>query len=364
MDDSPSSKLNRRQFIAASAVSTAAVLAMPAIRTSAKTDTQIVLGSGDHRYSVIHDWPELPAKFTWQTTHDVAADDDGFLYVIHEGRPDHTDHPAIFVFDAEGKYVRSFGQQFQGGGHGLEIRREGKEKFLYVCGYQPKVFAKLTVDGDLVWEHRAPMASKLYAPGEDTGSLTRGGRDNFMPTNFAFLPDGGFLLADGYGSFYIHRFDADGNWLSCFGGPGDIDGKFNTPHGLWVDDRAGHPPEIVVTDRTHGKLQWFSLDGKYLRSRADFLFPANIDCHGDTMLVPDVASRITLLDKDNRVIVHLADDDAWREAVVKNDFRTKPDQWKPGKFIHPHDACFDHNGNIFVAEFVETGRISKLQRLV
>ena len=36
-----------------------------------------------------------------------------------------------------------------------------------------------------------------------------------MPTNFAFLDNGGFLLADGYGSFYIHEYDKDGN-------PGEI----------------------------------------------------------------------------------------------------------------------------------------------
>jgi hypothetical protein len=28
-----------------------------------------------------------------------------------------------------------------------------------------------------------------------------GQRDNFMPTNICFLPDGDFLVADGYGSF-------------------------------------------------------------------------------------------------------------------------------------------------------------------
>ena len=34
-------------------------------------------------------------------------------------------------------------------------------------------------------------------------------------------------------------------------------------------------------------------------------------------------------------------------------FKCKRDQWQPGKFIHPHDACFDKDGNIFVAEWVE-----------
>ena len=54
---------------------------------------------------------------------------------------------------------------------------------------------------------------------------------------FAFLKDGGFFLADGYGAFQIHRYDASGKWLSCFGGEGPGQGTFNTPHGLWIDDR-------------------------------------------------------------------------------------------------------------------------------
>jgi len=31
--------------------------------------------------------------------------------------------------------------------------------------------------------------------------------------------------------------------------------------------------------------------------------------------------------------------------------------------VHPHDACFTQNGDIFVAEWVATGRITKLERV-
>lgn len=36
----------------------------------------------------------------------------------------------------------------------------------------------------------------------------------------------------------------------------------------------------------------------------------------------------------------------------------------PGRFICPHSACFDHEGNIFVVEWVEAGRVTKLRRVV
>jgi hypothetical protein len=38
-------------------------------------------------------------------------------------------------------------------------------------------------------------------------------------------------------------------------------------------------------------------------------------------------------------------------------------EFVPGQFVNPHGACFDANGDIFVAEWVEIGRVSKLRRV-
>jgi len=356
--------ITRRHFIAA----TAATLAMPHVLTAQKSDTALIIGAGAHRYEVLHDWAKLPDKYSWQTTHNVAVDAEGLLYVIHEGRENLRDHPSIFVFDAKGRFVRAFGAQFQGGGHGLEVITEGNQQFLYVTGYQQlKNFAKLTLQGEVVWEKRAPMDSGLYPRDEDTAPKKRWGRDAFMPTNYAFLPDGGFFLADGYGSFRIHRYDKTGKWLSMFGAPGKQDGQFNTPHGIALDNRPGRTPSVVVCDRANARLQWFSLDGKHLKTLGGFILPANIDIHGDVMLVPDLSARVTLLDRDNNVIAHLGEDPEWRKTVLQDSMKLRRDEkgtgWVSGKFLHPHDACFDAAGNIFVAEWVHTGRITKLRKL-
>ena len=82
------------------------------------------------------------------------------------------------------------------------------------------------------------------------------------------------------------------------------------------------------------------------------------------MLVPDLHCRVTLLDKDNQVIVHLGDDPAWRAVALEGfKMRGMRDKWQPGKFVHPHDACFDRDGNIFVTEWVRTGRVTKLRKV-
>ncbi|GIX00157.1 MAG: hypothetical protein KatS3mg111_3489 [Pirellulaceae bacterium] len=357
---SPSS---RRTFLkTATACGVAAGMGMLRRAANAR-QPEVIVGQGEHVYRVHHHWPQLPDRYSWQTTHNVAVDQAGNLYVIHEGRAELPDHPSIFVFDPEGRFVRAFGHQFQGGGHGLEIREEDGEEFLYVTGYQQlKNFGKLTLKGEIVWLRFAPTKSGVYAAEEAIAPQRVWGRNRFMPTNFAFLPDGGFLLADGYGAYYIHRYDRHGNWVDCFGGPGEGKGKFNTPHGLWVDTR-GDQPLVVVTDRAHHTLQRFDLEGHYLDTIEGFGLPANVATQGSLMLVPELLGRVSLLDENNQVIAHLGADVERVVADKNRTIRRDEKAWLPGKFVHPHDACFDDQGNIYVAEWVATGRVTKLERI-
>ncbi len=352
----------RRTFLKRSALSAACLVAAPNIVTASRTNSQIVIGEGAYTYEVTHHFPKLPSQYQWQTTHNVAVDSANNLYVIHEGRADLKTHPSIFVFDDQGKFIRAFGSEFQGGGHGIEVRKEGSEEVLYVAAYQNvKSFAKLTLKGETIWTKRAPKESGVYNSEEFDSQKATWGRDRFMPTNFAFLPDGGFFLADGYGSFYIHRYDKEGKWLSSFGGEGAGQGKFNTPHGIWIDDRNPSSPTLVVADRAHDTLQIFDLKGTYLKTIPGFGLPANIDRRGDLLLVPELKARVSILDKEYKPIVELGNDVA--RVTADGKIRETESAWIDGKFVHPHDACFDNLGNIFVAEWVSTGRITKLRKL-
>ncbi len=354
---------NRRRFLQASASVTAATLAAPTILTAKRTDSDtIVTGDGDYQYSVDHHFLELPDRFHWQTTHNVAVDSNNNLYVIHEGRKHLKDHPSVFVFDPDGKFLRAFGSQFQGGGHGIDIRKEGTDEFLYVAAYQGvKSFAKLTLVGDTVWYRKAPMESGKYAEGEDLSTKPNWSRKGFLPTNFAFLDNGGFLLADGYGTHCIHEFDKDGKWKRVFGGTGEGEGKFNLCHGLTIDQREGRKPSILVTDRAHNTLQYLTMDGEYIETMVDYGLPANAETRGPLLLIPELRARVSLLNEKNEIVARLGTGTERLDAV-KN-LRSRPEEWVDGQFVHPHDACFDQQGNIFVAEWVQTGRVSRLTRI-
>ncbi len=68
------------------------------------------------------------------------------------------------------------------------------------------------------------------------------------------------------------------------------------------------------------------------------------------------------MDKNNKVIAHLGDGhltpQQFREARLKS-----RSEFTPGQFITPHSAIFDHAGNIFVVEWVEVGRVTKLRKV-
>lgn len=357
------SALSRRSLLKAAAATTASLVAAPMILAEDKAPAKnAIVGEGAFKYECLHDWTQLPSGHSYGgASHGSAFDTAGNLYIAHLGGPG-----SVFVFDPDGKFIRSMLAKYnQGGasGHGIEVRKEGGEEFLYLSYNAPKrAVVKANLKGDVVWEKGFPKESGKY---KDAGG--------FNPTNISFTPDGGFHVGDGYGSHWIHRYDKDANYVSTFGGHGKDKGKFITPHGNCLDTRDG-TPKLIVADRANARLQYVSLDGEHIsfveekgqdgNMKSPVLFPADIDIQGDIMLVPDLHARITLFDKNNKVITHLGEDPAWRKTVLDGfKMRGQREKWQPGKFIHPHDAKFDKDGNIIVAEWVNTGRVTKLKKL-
>ncbi len=345
---------NRRQFLRAGGAAVLSASLSPTILGAARrsSDTDVVIGSGEHKYVVDHNWGKLPANVIWGDTHGVAVDAAGLIYIKHRAT---TEKPldAIVVFDPDGNAVRSFGKEYHRGGHGIDVRNENGEEFLYLSDVYNRQVVKTSLTGEQVWRIEAPPEPGVY-----------GVNAIFRPTNIAFAPDGGFYIGDGYGSHYIHQYDKDASWVRTWGGVGSQPGQMKTPHGMWLDDRPGRTPSIVVADRANARLQYFSLTGEHLGFVDDVSFPADIDIAGDKMLVPDLHARVSIFDKDNQPIIHLGYDPEWTKTVLDGfKLRREPKRWQAGKFIHPHDACFDKDGNIFVVEWVPTGRVTKLTRV-
>ncbi len=340
--------LSRRKFIKQAGGMAAAALVAPHILAQDKSGSRApIVGAGDCQYEALHDWGELPAGHVYGNTHGVAVDAQGHVHIKHTVGKGATVEDAVVVFDADGKFIRSWGKQYKGGAHGLHLNREGGEEFFYLCDPKRHVVAKTDLQGKELWRMWAPEACAAYSAPEE-----------YCPTNVATAANGNFYVADGYGKSFIHQYDRDARYLRSFGGKGKLPGQTDCPHGLMVDTR-GAQPLLVVADRANRRLQYFTLDGGHAAFVTDELrAPCHFHARGEMMVIPDLESRVTLFDKNNKLIAHLGDGGSYVGLRDKS-----RDHFTPGKFVAPHSAYFDQAGNIFVVEWVEVGRVTKLRKL-
>ena len=117
----------RREFLATAAV--APILLGIQNKSGSKAP---VLGSGAYTYEAIHDWGELPPTIKWGNTHGVVEDSQGNIYVHHTVHATSDSADSMVVFDRQGRFIRSWGKEFRGVAHGLHIRKEGTDEFLYL----------------------------------------------------------------------------------------------------------------------------------------------------------------------------------------------------------------------------------------
>ncbi|MGH9846337.1 MAG: peptidase [Blastocatellia bacterium] len=318
----------------------------------------LIVGAGKHRYEWVRGWGKLPDGMNYGSTHGaVQVDARNRVYFNTD-----TEH-AIIVFDQDGKFIKSFGKEWKAdkegnGTHGMQIVKEGGKEFIYLTNLFRHEFAKLTLDGEVVWVKGYPEKSGVY-------------KDNstFRPTGIAVASNGDFYVTDGYGANYIHHFNAKGEYLNSWGGkvtkenPKE-DGKFNTPHAIVIDTRTS-PHSVLVTDRANHRLQWFSLDGKHVKTldgteNDQLRLPATLHIRGNDLAIGDLGGRVTILDKENKLVTHIGDQmDPKKRATNK----LPREQWLDGTFVAPHGITWDKQGNLYVEEWMAVGRVVKLKRV-
>jgi hypothetical protein len=314
-----------------------------------------MVGSGAYRYEVIHDWGELPAQIRYGNTHGVCEDAQGHIYIHHTVDAASESADSMVVFDARAKFVKSWGREFKGGAHGLHIRKEGSTEYLYLCDTKRALVVKTTLAGEEVFTLGYPKESPAYPLAGDGKPAKK-----YSPTNLAIAPNGDIYVADGYGSSYINQYSAKAGFVRTFGGKGKEAGQLDCPHGIAVDLRDA-PPTLLVADRANRRIQRFSLAGEHLGFVNGVSMPCHFHEHNGVVVVPELDARVTLLDRENGVIERLGDDNA---ANTWGALRKEPrEKFAAGKFVCPHGACFDRSGNIFVVEWVEAGRVTKLRHV-
>lgn len=148
----------------------------------------------------------------------------------------------------------------------------------------------------------------------------------------------------------IYVFSADGAFIRYIGTRGDVDGAFNVPTFLYVDDQG----MLYVCDSLNFRIQIFDPEGKFV---------AKFGTHGDT---PGYFAKIKGIAKDGFGNIYVAD--AGASGVTMFNSKFQPLLYfgglskKPGYFQGPMGVAIDKNNKIYVVDSL-SARVNVYQLL-
>lgn len=284
-----------------------------------------------------------PGKATIGDGHgEIRVDQAGRIYVSVQGQAE----GGIQVYSPEGKFLHHLAGT-PGSLHGFVIHEEAGEEFLYAAVLSEARVLKMTLEGKTVLE--IPTSSFPKEQAEKGLKLT--GCD--------VAPNGDIYVVDGYGRDWIFVFDKTGAFKSVFGGQGEPL-KLKNTHKIFIDPRFS-PARILACDRGNNRLLHLDLAGNLLGVVADqdLRRPSSASFHGDLMCVAEIAGRISVFDKEGKLVAALGVNDAAGET---NTPAMKPEQWRTGTVTSPHGITFDGKGNILETEWNSFGRVLRWTR--
>ena len=331
------------------------------------------IGSDACLYEWIEGWGKIPktesASIGW-AHHGLVVTEAGNIIAFHPGEP------SVLELNREGDLQRSLRINVTEG-HGITIVKEDESEYLWIADngskrqkelnyeYPPgseKVsgqVVKLTLDGEIIMKIKKPPIS-VY---EDT---------RFAPTSVTvneerFGGNGDIWVADGYGASYVHCFDKNGNYLRSINGNEGKAGRFDQPHGVFIDRRK-EEPELYIADRNNKCVKVYDLEGNFKRvfGSGFLIYPCDFVVDGDRLIIVELYARVTVLGRDDRLLCYLGQNvevskvAGWPNNTEENGKVVPTKLLQPGKFNSPHSITIDKDGNLYVAEWLVGGRITKL----
>ena len=279
---------------------------------------------------------------------DVAISSNGDIYVsLMQGL-----RSGVQVYSADGTYLRNV-KNAPTDFHGFVIHKGADGEFIYGPQLNAGKIVKLSLEGEVVMTIPGDAIPKEFwqvNPKNQQSALRL--------TGCTVAPNGDIFVTDGYASDRVHRFNAKGEYLASFGGKA-APYNFKTLHKIAIDTRFD-PPRLVGTDRANNRAVHLSLEGELIGEIAtDLLMPAAAVVQGDFLAVGEIKGRVTIFDKENRVVARLGANPNPQEVGTN---KIEQAQWKPGVVNAPHGVAFSPAGDLFVSEYSVHGRVLKFAK--
>ena len=314
-----------------------------------------IVKGGDDRageYEGVQDWwkpaPDHTDQWTWGQVSGVAVDNPDRIVVAIWGdrdadgreRPEGSNY--LVVVDRNGNITENWTQwdSIFNKPHQVYISPYDPERHVWVVerGGGRRVnmqILKFTNDG-------SELVMRLFDPDHPTSRAEARANPNPGPYSYgdpavlAFLPDGTFLLGDGYWHSRIVKYGADGEYLMEWGELGDGPGQCDLVHGLAVDgDRR-----VYVGDRSNNRIQIFTENGEFIEEWPDISDPVGVfvDATDGVWVISATLNRLLKDNRDGELQYYLGAYGGTRGGFA-------------GGLSRPHQLDVDQEGNLYVASW-------------
>jgi hypothetical protein len=258
-----------------------------------------------------------------------------------------TDHTAnnVIIYSPEGRLMNKWGTEFPGA-HGLTLVEENREERLFITDLHTHRVVKTSMDGHVLSEWGWP---------EETGKYEK--ESDYRPSWTLPLPDGGFIVMDGYGKDYFVQYDASGKLTRIFGGAeGGI--VHWGPHGGMTEHQpdGNHSLLVAMSDQQY-LLRLDPMGRELERKHLPGGNPRQIRSWQKHFVCAHLADNWPK-NRSSRGFISILDHEL---RVVSNVGGTSPEYEDSGKlramrsegetFLHPHDAVVGKDGALYVAQF-------------
>lgn len=321
--------------------------------TTVTTEDSIKKGGDDRTggYDVVANWwkpaADHDSTWTWGQVSGLAVDNPNRIIVAvwgdrdRQGRERPNSSNYVVAVDGDGNVVENWSQwdSIFNKPHQVYISPYDPDRHVWIvergeAHANMEVF-KFTNDGKRLvmrlGDRDDPENRAAARANPDPGPFDYGD-----PAVLAFLPNGDFLLGDGYWNSRIIRYNAQGEFLMKWGSQGTGPGQFDLIHGLAIDRTR----RVYVSDRSNDRIQIFTEDGEFIEEWPDIYDPVGIviDENDAVWVVSARLNRILKYNLNGELQYH------W------GTFGMTAGTWEGG-LARPHQLTVGDDGTIYIANF-------------